>query len=148
MSFPQGTEARVCQLIAERQKLGVKKYGTTVEQNPLVLKQWIRHALEETLDLAVYLQRSLEELEKQSPDDRTYDGPGIIGVPLPAVGKWHPIESAPKDGTPILAAWRGVLSYPPAFDCVRFRAPNWEASGEIVATPSFWAYLPQFPRVD
>lgn len=58
-----GTEARVCADIARRQQLGIRKYGTTVEGNPLSLKQWLTHGLEETLDLAVYLKRAIEELE-------------------------------------------------------------------------------------
>ena len=38
-----GTEARVCQLIAARQQMGVSKYGTTVSANPLVLREWLQH---------------------------------------------------------------------------------------------------------
>lgn len=59
--FPQGTEASVCADIAERQKHGFAKYGTTVRDNPLSLKQWLQHAYEETLDKAVYLKRAIEE---------------------------------------------------------------------------------------
>lgn len=58
-----GTEARVCQDIAKRQQVGLSKYGTTVEANPLGMVQWIRHAYEECLDQAVYLRRCLEVLE-------------------------------------------------------------------------------------
>ena len=57
-----GTEARVCQDVAERQQLGVKKYGVTVEENPLTLRDWLRHAYEECLDQAVYLRRAIEEM--------------------------------------------------------------------------------------
>lgn len=59
-----GTEARVCEDIASRQEKGVAKYGTTVEGNPLTLKQWLKHAYEETLDQAIYLKRAIEELDK------------------------------------------------------------------------------------
>lgn len=61
----QGTEARVCQMIASRQQLGIKKYGTTVANNPLTHRQWLQHALEEALDLAIYLQRTIEEIDAQ-----------------------------------------------------------------------------------
>jgi hypothetical protein len=61
---PQGTEARVCDDITERQALGISKYGTTVEQNPLPLRQWLQHAYEEALDLAIYLKRSIEQLDR------------------------------------------------------------------------------------
>lgn len=67
MTTATGTEGRVCKLIAQRQEMGRAKYGRTVEGNPLTQRQWLRHALEEALDLAVYLQRSIEELDKQEP---------------------------------------------------------------------------------
>ena len=63
-----GTEARVCELIASRQRFGLAKYGLTVEGNPLPLRQWLVHGLEEALDMAIYLARSIEELDKQRDD--------------------------------------------------------------------------------
>lgn len=68
MSNPQGTEARVCEDIAERQARGLSKYGTTVEDNPLTLREWLQHAYEEALDMAIYLKRSIEELDKAKHD--------------------------------------------------------------------------------
>lgn len=65
-----GTEARVCLMIAQRQKLGIKKYGTTVEGNPLSLRQWLQHALEESLDMAIYIQRAIEQLDQQQDDGK------------------------------------------------------------------------------
>jgi hypothetical protein len=59
-----GTEFRVCHDIADRQRLGINKYGTTVASNPLPLRQWLQHAYEECLDQAVYLRRAIEEMEK------------------------------------------------------------------------------------
>ena len=59
---PTGIEARVCEDIAARQRLGVAKYGTTIQDNPLTLKQWLQHAYEECLDQAVYLRRAMEEV--------------------------------------------------------------------------------------
>lgn len=63
-----GTEARVCALVAQRQAFGINKYGTTVAQNPLSLRQWLTHALEESLDLSVYLMRSIEQLDRMEDD--------------------------------------------------------------------------------
>ena len=60
-----GTEKRVCELIAARQRFGRNKYGTTVAENPLSLRAWCTHALEEALDLAIYLQRTIEQLDRQ-----------------------------------------------------------------------------------
>lgn len=62
---PSGTEEAVCQDIAQRQQLGRAKYGTTVAENPLSLRQWLQHAYEETLDQSVYLKRAMEELERE-----------------------------------------------------------------------------------
>ena len=65
-----GTEARVCALVAKRQAFGLNKYKTTVADNPLSLRQWLQHGLEEALDLAVYLQRSIEQLDRQEDDQK------------------------------------------------------------------------------
>lgn len=59
-----GIEKTVCEDIAKRQQLGIKKYGVTVADNPLKLKEWLTHAYEETLDNAVYLRRAIAEIEK------------------------------------------------------------------------------------
>lgn len=69
MTTPTGTEARVCEDIARRQALGLAKYGTTVEANPLPLVAWLQHAYEETLDKAIYLRRAIEEMQKKDAQD-------------------------------------------------------------------------------
>ena len=59
-----GVERRVCQDIAKRQKKGIAKYGTTLEDNPLRLREWLQHTYEELLDAALYARRAMEELDK------------------------------------------------------------------------------------
>jgi len=54
-----GIEAQVCADLEKRQRRGLSKYGVTVEDNPLTRHQWLQHAYEEALDLAVYLKRLL-----------------------------------------------------------------------------------------
>jgi hypothetical protein len=61
-----GTEARLCEMIAERQAKGIAKYGTTLEGNPLTLRQWLQHLLEEQLDAAAYTLRAIEEIDKRA----------------------------------------------------------------------------------
>lgn len=56
-----GIEALVCEDIAQRQKHGLAKYGVAVADNPLTEEQWLQHAYEEALDLAVYLKRLMVE---------------------------------------------------------------------------------------
>jgi len=44
----------------------MKKYGVSVADNPLDLRQWLNHAYEECLDQAVYLKRAMAELDRQN----------------------------------------------------------------------------------
>ena len=60
---PHGIEAKVCEDIAARQKLGMNKYGVSVESNPLDLREWLNHAYQECLDQAVYLRRAIAEID-------------------------------------------------------------------------------------
>jgi len=62
LSLPSGIEAIVCSDITARQRLGVEKYGTTVADNPLSLREWLQHSYEECLDQAIYLRRAIDEL--------------------------------------------------------------------------------------
>jgi hypothetical protein len=64
-SGPTGIEAMVCADIAKRQRFGMNKYGISVQDNPLALREWLNHAYEEAMDFAVYLRRAIEELDKQ-----------------------------------------------------------------------------------
>jgi hypothetical protein len=61
-----GTEAEVCEDIARRQKLGLYKYKMSVRDNPASHREWCQHAYEECLDMAIYLKRAMEELDKIS----------------------------------------------------------------------------------
>jgi len=61
-----GTESRVCVDIVRRQQMGIAKYGTTVSENPLELRQWVEHAYEEALDQAIYLKRIMEKLDESN----------------------------------------------------------------------------------
>lgn len=63
--MPHGIEAMLCTEIAARQARGMAKYGTSVADNPLTLRQWLQHAMEEALDQAVYLRRAIAELDAQ-----------------------------------------------------------------------------------
>lgn len=60
---PTGTEAAVCRDIALRQQHGLAKYGTSVAENRLSHRAWLVHAYQETLDLAIYLRRAIDQLD-------------------------------------------------------------------------------------
>lgn len=59
-----GTEARVIADITERQRLGIAKYGTSVEDNPLSIRDWMQHCYEEMLDGAIYAKRCIEKMKE------------------------------------------------------------------------------------
>lgn len=63
--LPEGTEAEVCADIARRQQMGINKYGVTVADNPLNLREWLTHQYEELLDAAIYCKRAIAEIDAQ-----------------------------------------------------------------------------------
>ena len=50
----------VRQQLLERSQVGPRKYGVTTERQDLTRLDWIRHAQQEAMDLAVYLQVLIE----------------------------------------------------------------------------------------
>lgn len=80
MTTATGTEAAVCRLIARRQALGVNKYGTTVADNPLSLRQWLVHQQEELADALVYCTRAIAELD--GDEACAVEGYGVIAQPF------------------------------------------------------------------
>ncbi len=71
MSEIRDIETLVCTDIKARQKVGIKKYGVTVAQNPLSEQQWLQHAYEESLDLSIYLKRIIESKEQAVRDSQS-----------------------------------------------------------------------------
>lgn len=53
----------VSQKLQERAAIGLAKYGVTMERGDLTRLEWLRHAQEEALDLAVYLERLIQDEE-------------------------------------------------------------------------------------
>lgn len=51
----------VCAKIKLRAALGKKKYGTTMERDDLTPLDWLKHAQEEAMDLAVYLEKLIQD---------------------------------------------------------------------------------------
>ena len=58
-------ENKVCIKILDRADVGEKKYGTTMERTDLSTIDWVKHAQEEAMDLAVYLEKILELLTRE-----------------------------------------------------------------------------------
>lgn len=54
---------RVRKKLADRSAAGIVKYGKTMERTDLNRLDWLRHAQEELLDGAVYLERLIQDEE-------------------------------------------------------------------------------------
>lgn len=81
------------ELLRERSTVGVQKYGTTLADNKLTHKQWLRHALEELLDGANYLQAALQQGDEQplvrySPYMRGREGQEHASMTTDTNGEW------------------------------------------------------------
>lgn len=53
---------KVIEKMYQRSEVGQKKYGTTMDREDLTTEQWIDHAIEEAMDLILYLTKIKEEL--------------------------------------------------------------------------------------
>ena len=56
-------EESVIEEIRKRSQVGFKKYGKTMTRTDLSVRAWLQHALEEALDLSVYLKRVIMEMD-------------------------------------------------------------------------------------
>ena len=61
---------RVLHKYTERSRVGIEKYGTTLERNDLTPEQWITHLQEELMDATLYIERLLFELKKLQGNDK------------------------------------------------------------------------------
>ena len=52
--------------LLRRSRVGIEKYNTTLDRTDIDLKGWVIHALEESLDLCLYLKRIQIELNERS----------------------------------------------------------------------------------
>ena len=48
----------------QRSKVGIEKYGVTLDRDDLSILEWIKEAQEEAMDLALYLEKIKFELNK------------------------------------------------------------------------------------
>jgi hypothetical protein len=56
---------QVLNQIADRSERGLEKYGTNLERTDLETLDWIQHAQEEAMDLALYLERLKEQIKNK-----------------------------------------------------------------------------------
>lgn len=55
--------------LLQRSIVGLAKYGVTTDNNPLPLRAWLQHALEEALDMANYLQAAISKLDNEGANN-------------------------------------------------------------------------------
>ncbi len=53
------------EMLLQRSIAGLAKYGVTTSDNPLSLREWLQHALEEALDMANYLQAAISKIDEE-----------------------------------------------------------------------------------
>ena len=46
----------------DRSEMGIKKYGTTLENNSLPLLDWLNHLQEELMDATLYIEKLKQEI--------------------------------------------------------------------------------------
>ena len=73
-------EEEVCKKIMMRADIGEIKYGVTMEKEQLTRKEWLIHAQEEAMDLAVYLQKLIEEINNTTPNSQIAVGNNNIQI--------------------------------------------------------------------
>ncbi len=56
-------EDAVCEKIKARSDIGKKKYGVTMEEEVLSIREWMNHLQQELMDAAVYLEKLLGMVE-------------------------------------------------------------------------------------
>jgi hypothetical protein len=63
------TEMEVIADILDRKNRGLVKYGVSVSENPLNLRQWLEHQYQELLDAAIYCKRAIQEIDDARKTD-------------------------------------------------------------------------------
>ena len=65
-----GIEAQICREIAARQAKGLKKYGTTLNDNPAKIVERLQHLKEELLDATLYTQWAINRIKAMEDDGK------------------------------------------------------------------------------
>ena len=54
----------VIEQFKQRSKVGIDKYGVTLDRNDLSTGEWIEHAIEESMDFILYLRKIKTQWEQ------------------------------------------------------------------------------------
>jgi hypothetical protein len=70
-AFEQERDTVVEQVVEkfnERSRVGIEKYGATLDRDDLSLPQWLTHLQEELMDATLYIQKLKNDLEQNSSE--------------------------------------------------------------------------------
>ena len=58
--------------LSQRAEVGLKKYNTTMDREDLTASDWVQHAYEECLDMALYLKRLRKDMLAMEEELRAF----------------------------------------------------------------------------
>jgi hypothetical protein len=64
----------VVEQFIDRSRLGVAKYGTTLDREDLDIIDWIEHSKQEAMDFVLYLERLKRECQRRFPGQTSAGG--------------------------------------------------------------------------
>lgn len=65
---------KVLKQIEARSEEGIKKYGALMTREDTTTLEWLKHAQEEALDLAVYLERIMQDIRDNNETVKVHEG--------------------------------------------------------------------------
>jgi len=64
--------------IANRSEIGLSKYNMTMDREDLIASDWVQHAYEEALDMALYLKRLRKDMLAMEEELRAFKTQAMI----------------------------------------------------------------------
>jgi hypothetical protein len=77
--------------LASRAEVGLTKYNTTMDREDLIASDWVQHAYEECLDMALYLKRLRKDMLAMEEELRAFKTQAMIKE------QWKEIEEEDKN---------------------------------------------------
>ena len=68
--------------LASRDEVGLNKYNTTMDREDLIASDWVQHAYEECLDMALYLKRLRKDMLAMEEELRAFKAEKMIRAKL------------------------------------------------------------------
>jgi hypothetical protein len=83
--------------IASRAELGLAKYNTTMDREDLIASDWVQHAYEECLDMALYLKRLRKDMLAMEEELRAFKTQAMIKERWDEIAKQDEIRRKYKE---------------------------------------------------